>query len=122
MRRTKPPLNSYTKGLLAEIYAMGFLFLKGYRIRAWRYKTPVGEVDIIASHGKDLVFIEVKARKNIDTGLGAILPNGKKRITRAAGHFLSENPRFSENKMRFDVIVIAGFRLRHLDKAWNCPT
>lgn len=101
---------------------MAFLMMKGYRILAWRYKTPVGEVDIIASRGSVVSFVEVKLRPDLDTGLYAVTPRIQKRISRAAGHFLASNPRFSNTDQRFDVVSVAGFRLRHLDNAWDCPT
>ena len=34
--------------------------LKGHRILARRYKTPVGEIDLVALKGKRLAFVEVK--------------------------------------------------------------
>jgi putative endonuclease len=39
------------------------LRLKGYAVVARRYKTPVGEIDLVALKGKRLAFIEVKRRK-----------------------------------------------------------
>lgn len=116
-------LTTYTRGLIAEIYAMLYLMCKGYRIVSWRYKTPVGEVDIIARRGKTLAFVEVKLRKSLDDGLYAITPKMKSRITRAASHFMARNMSGQGAggytlQPRFDVVVVAGLRLRHLDNAW----
>jgi putative endonuclease len=36
---------------------------KGHRIVAQRYRTPVGEIDLVALKGRRLAFIEVKRRK-----------------------------------------------------------
>jgi putative endonuclease len=113
---------NYLRGMIAEVYAIVYLTLKGYRILAWRYKTPVGEVDIIARRGEVLAFVEVKLRRNRDAGMIAITPKMQQRITRAAGHFMAYHPRFSRDSQRFDAIAVSGLRLRHLDNAWVSPT
>lgn len=53
-------------GLSAESRAAMFLIAKGYRIAARRWKTPFGEIDIIARRRHALVFVEVKARERVD--------------------------------------------------------
>jgi putative endonuclease len=65
---------NYLRGMVAEIYAIVILTLKGYRVLAWRYKTPVGEVDIVARRGRTIAFIEVKLRPDTETALYAISP------------------------------------------------
>ncbi len=121
LRRT-----SYTRGLWAEMYAILFLFLCGYRILACRYKTPVGEVDIIAHRRGVIAFVEVKLRPDLDSGLEAVLPRARYRISRAASyfisHFITHHPKYAGASLRFDVIAVSGWRLRHLDNAWYCPT
>ena len=49
------------RGHVSEWIAAAYLFLKGYRILARRYRTKLGEIDIIARKGDLAVFIEVKA-------------------------------------------------------------
>lgn len=113
---------NYLRGMIAEIYAILYLTLKGYRILAWRYKTPVGEVDIVAKRGRVISFVEVKLRPDVDSGLYAITPRAQQRIVRAAGHFMVSHPRLQALSQRFDALVVCGFRLRHLDNAWVSPT
>jgi putative endonuclease len=111
--------NSYQFGLFAEFIAALFLLLKGYRIVERRYKTPVGEIDLIAKQKGVLVFVEVKARKDMCDALGAITPGMKKRITRAAESYISHNPQISDMPMRFDLIALESFlNVRHLVNAW----
>ena len=112
-------LNSYRLGRRAEIMAALFLKIKGYRILKRRYKTPVGEIDLIAKKGRNLVFIEVKARKTLRDGLEAITPNAQRRISRAAEYFLmSESENFpqalSGQNIRFDAIICWKWHMRHL--------
>ncbi len=114
--------NTYTRGLIAEIYTMVYLTCKGYRILAWRYKTPMGEVDIVARRGAVIAFVEVKLRPALDDGLYAVTPKAQGRIIRAASHFMVSHPKFQDKFMRFDVVAVSGFRLRHLDNAWQSTT
>ena len=62
------------------------LVLKGYRIVARQYRSPVGEIDIIARRGRGLIFIEVKARKTAATAETAITARQRTRIERACTH------------------------------------
>lgn len=117
----KLSVTSYLRGLWAEFYAMLALFFRGYRILAWRYKTPVGEVDIVAIRRNILVFVEVKLRPDLDQGIAAVTPRSRQRITRAASHFMVSHRKFQGASPRFDVMAVSGWRLRHLDNAWDCP-
>lgn len=110
---------TYDQGLFAEGVAEIFLRAKGFGIVARRYKTPVGEIDLIALDGDDLVFIEVKARRTIDEALYAITPRMKARITEAAGHFIAAYPAHARRSMRFDVMAVKlPFAIHHLENAW----
>ncbi len=110
-------MTSYKRGIISELAAALWLFLKGYRILGWRYKTPVGEIDLIVSKGKTLVFVEVKHRPTFEKGLEAVSAKSRSRITRASEHFLA-GAGDKWDTVRFDVITVTGFRMRHLDNAW----
>jgi len=45
-------------GLVAEVVVIFVLLLKGYRLIAWRYRTYVGEIDIVMRKRRQLVFVE----------------------------------------------------------------
>ena len=53
-------MQSKTIGTFGENIAKNYLEKKGYKILETNYKTKIGEIDIIAQKGKNLVFIEVK--------------------------------------------------------------
>lgn len=116
-KQVKP--TSYKAGLAAETIAMLLLGCKCYRIIAKRYKTKVGEIDIIAIRGKSLVFIEVKKRRNINELYESITAKQKNRIANAAELFLASKPQFSNHKKRFDAILITPnlFPI-HVKDAW----
>src|ERR1700753_190103 len=56
---------AFRLGLSAESRAAMLLIAKGFRIAARRFKTPIGEIDIVARRRRDLVFVEVKARDDL---------------------------------------------------------
>ena len=111
---------AYKKGIMAEYLAAMYLWLSGYRILKRRYKTPVGEIDVLVEKRKMIVAVEVKSRKHIHEGLEAVNSKTQQRIERAVLHFLSHNPAYNEHDIRFDVFVFAWpFHIRHLDNAWR---
>jgi putative endonuclease len=108
------------RGRRAEGLAALWLRLKGYRIVARRFGTPLGEIDIIARRGRLLALIEVKARTRLAEASQAISPRQRRRIARAAEFFLHRYPRYTQLELRFDAVLIAPGRLpRHLKDAWR---
>ena len=67
-------LAAFRTGLSAESYAAAYLMAKGYRILAKRFRTPYGEIDIVARRRNLIVFIEVKARASLDDAAYAVMP------------------------------------------------
>jgi putative endonuclease len=124
--RSKPPserrIRAERGGHRGEALAALFLQAMLYRIRERRYKTPVGEIDIVAEKAGTIVFVEVKARSaNADEFLtfGSI---NHKRIARAAQFWLSHHPAEAGKDFRFDVILLAPGRWpRHLKNAFQLP-
>ncbi len=85
-----------------------------------RYKTPVGEIDILARRGGVLAAVEVKARMSEMAAMESVSPKNRQRVERAVAHYLSYHPACAEMDIRFDVIALSGvFRLTHLDNAWR---
>lgn len=112
--------NRYHKGLRGEWLVAWYLRLKGYRVRAMRYKTRYGEIDIVATRGRSLVFVEVKARQAVEEGLYAVTPQAQERIARAATAFMQRRPRFNNYNTRFDAVVVRPYRLPyHIQDAWR---
>jgi putative endonuclease len=113
-------LKAYKKGHSIERLAALYLTLKGYKILKTRYKTPVGEIDLIARRKNQIVFVEVKGRSEITAALEAVTPRNRARVEQAALHFIAAYPQFAGFDMRFDVVVFAPpFSFRHLDNAWR---
>ena len=107
-------------GLSAESRAAAYLVAKGYRIVARRFRTPVGEVDIVARRRGVLVFVEVKARSNLDDAAFSLLPRQQQRIAAAAGAWLAAHPEDAESNIRFDAVLVAPGKIpRHIPAAFE---
>ncbi len=94
--------------------------MKGYRVLARRYRSPAGEIDIVARRGATLVFVEVKARERFDDAAEAIGPHQRRRIIAAARMWLAAHPQDLSRPMRFDAVLVVPHRLpRHLEAAFD---
>ncbi len=93
-------VRAYRHGLFAESIAALLLRLKGHRILARRYKTPVGEIDLVALKGKRLAFVEVKQRRRFEDAGWALPTRARRRIVRAAQYWLSQSPGFRRSRHR----------------------
>lgn len=117
---------AYKFGIAAEKYAAWYLRLKGYRILAERYRNSHGEIDLLAARGRDVVAVEVKARKNFQACHDAVAPWKQQKIMRAMQGLFSHQGKIAglaniaERNIRFDVIWVVPWRLpRHIVDAWR---
>lgn len=111
---------AFQTGLSAETRAAALLMAKGYRILAKRFRTPHGEIDLVAKRRNLLAFVEVKARASLDEAAYAVTPRQQARIINAAQAWLVAHPDHAELELRFDAILIAPRRLpRHLLAAFD---
>jgi putative endonuclease len=119
-RRLRHRRAAYRRGHAGERLAALRLMLSGYRILARRYRTKVGEIDLIARRGDVVAFVEVKRRAELAAGLEAVTPQARIRIRRAAELYLRRNPALAEHILRFDVMVITPWAWpRHIVDAWR---
>lgn len=108
------------RGRRAETLCVWVLRAKGYRILARRFRTPAGELDIIARRGRTIAFVEVKARADLEAAILSITPHQQARIMRAAMIFVASRPPLAALNMRFDVMLVAPRRLPvHMRSAWT---
>jgi putative endonuclease len=108
---------AYIKGKGAEWIAALYLQFKGYEILEKRFKTPLGEIDLLARKGNTLVAIEVKARKTLEQAAMALTPFQRRRIEKALLFYLAGKTSCLD--LRFDVILISSWRLPyHIRGAW----
>jgi putative endonuclease len=114
---------AFRTGISAESRAAAFLMAKGYRILSKRYRTPHGEIDIVARRRNLIAFVEVKARASLDEAAYAVTPRQQQRIINAAQGWLVAHPEHAEFELRFDAMLIAPRSLpRHVLAAFDAST
>ncbi len=110
---------SHQTGLAAERLCRLALRLKFYRILAERYKTPMGEIDIVALRGNTVVAVEVKSRAKREFAAESLSPHQQARIARALENFIQRHPRFAQANLRFNVMLASpGCWPTHIKNAW----
>lgn len=104
--RDKKRKKAHWRGHLAEYLAALYLMLKGYRILALRYRTPLGEIDIIARKGELVAMVEVKARKAETLAVDAVSFESQRRIRAAADVWRARMRSTGQLSVRFDIVAI----------------
>jgi putative endonuclease len=111
---------AFRRGRRGERAALWWLRLKGYRILAQDYRSPAGEIDLVARRGTTLAIIEVKSRDSVAAAAEAITPRQRNRIFNAARLFVARHPRHGNCTIRFDIMLVTPGRWpRHIVDAWQ---
>lgn len=114
-------------GALGEAAAADYLTEHGYRILDRNWRRTGGEIDLIATIGDTLVFVEVRTRTSRAYGTGEESVDWRKQrqVRKVATLYLAEAGRLPYRRFRFDVIAVqldrrTGARqmVRHLDDAF----
>lgn len=108
--------NSYFYGIFAEILVVIFLTFKGYVVLKRRYKTHLGEIDIIAKRMNSIHFVEVKSRFNKENLDEVLTSHQVKRIKNASILYLSKKPNYTNCDISYDLIKVSGFFIHSHDK------
>ncbi len=87
---------------LAEDHLRGL----GYAIRGRDVRTPIGQLDLVATDGPTLVFVEVKTRAGVGFGLPeeAVAGHKSRKLRQLAQYYLKRHPH--AGPLRFDVVGI----------------
>lgn len=109
-------------GKKGEIIATNYLKNKDYTIICNNYKTPIGEIDIIAKDKNTIVFVEVKTRTSRAFGdpLEAVNAHKQMKIRQVATMYLKQFGKLNTS-CRFDVIGVLGDtdeEIRHIQNAF----
>ena len=94
-------------GKLGENLACAALTHRGYAIIATRYRTKLGEIDIVARDGDTTVFVEVKARAGDEFGgaAAAVTAWKQRQVALMAMDYLGRH-RLEDQPCRFDVVTV----------------
>jgi putative endonuclease len=109
---------TYRFSRMAELISSFYLRLKFYHVIAHRFKSPFGEIDLIATKGSKIIFLEIKARQ--DTNLmDFISKRQQQRIINTAEYFLLKEAKYKNYYIRFDVIIMNSyFWPKHFKSYW----
>ncbi len=113
-------MSRYETGLTGEAQAERYLTeTRGMRCLARRYRAEAGEIDLVMDDHGTVTLVEVKARPRgmAGDGLMAVTRDKQRRIKSAALHYLVTYG-LTEAPVRFDVVEITGFGLRHVPNAF----
>lgn len=115
-------------GALGERLAAEHLERQGYRILERNFRCRMGELDLIARRGNDLVFVEVKLRKDVSHGEARefVTASKQRKLLLTAEYYLSARPWAQDLQARFDVIEVyaprgteEGCTVRQLENAFS---
>ncbi len=107
------------RGHVSEYLAALYLLFKGYRILAFRYRTRLGEVDIVARKKTLVLFVEVKARTREGDAIDAVGYDAQRRIKAASDIWLSRRRDAHLLSCRYDIVAVLPWRLpRHFPDAF----
>ncbi|MEE8464997.1 MAG: YraN family protein [Dehalococcoidia bacterium] len=97
-------------GRWGESHARRFLEGQGYTVLATNYRCRWGEVDIVAHHGEEIVFVEVRTRRGASFGTPeeSLTAAKSQRLVATAQHYLESNG-LEQSLWRIDLVSI------HLD-------
>jgi putative endonuclease len=115
--------NAERAGRLAELAALWALRLKGYRLLAHRYKSPVGEIDLVMRRGDVTAFIEVKARPTRDAAIESVTGHQARRIAAAARNWMAKDRKAAMQACRFDIVAVTPYQWpQHIENAFYGDT
>ena len=94
-------------GARGERLARRLLWRQGYRILHTNYRTCLGEIDIVATEGDTLVFVEVRTRTTTAMGTPeeSVGQDKRKRLERLAAQYILEQ-RLRDPAYRLDMVSV----------------
>ena len=94
-------------GKQGEIIAVKYLKKNRYKILHTNYRCKIGEIDIVAQNKENIIFIEVKTRRDNEYGYPSesVTYHKQRKISKVALHYLQKYDLFKYN-VRFDVIEV----------------
>lgn len=113
--------NKRAVGTRYEQMACAYIEEDGMQVVETNYRTRIGEIDIIAWDREELVFLEVKYRKNRNYGgAESAIPRSKQRtIMQVAKIYMKMHGIRPNSFIRFDAVLIDGDEIVHIKNAWQ---
>lgn len=101
---------SQVEGSKAECIARDYLLSQGLQWRASNFRSRVGEIDLIMQDGREVVFVEVRARRSTAYGgaVESITYAKRQKIIKTAMLYLQQYKLYDRYVGRFDVLALQG--------------
>lgn len=114
-------MNTRKRGAEYERQAAEFLKNQGYEILEYNFRSPYGEIDLVARQDNCLVFVEVKYRKSAQCGGAAFAVGTEKqrRLSRTAVFYCVRRGIAEDAPCRFDVVAVTGTEFTHYENAFD---
>ncbi len=95
-------------GNLAELDACAYLQARGLTLIEKNFRRPCGEIDLIMMDGEEVVFVEVRLRRQeyLGSAIESITPAKQRKLIKTATLFLLEQKWLDKINCRFDVLGI----------------
>lgn len=111
---------NYAAGLSAEDRVAEDYARRGFTVAARRWRSPAGEIDLVARDGDALVFVEVKKSRDFARAAARLTRRQTERIMASALAFLAGEGRSLDTEMRFDLAMVDGAgRIKRLENAFG---
>lgn len=120
--------NNQSLGKWGEKIAADYLMHKGYEILIRNWRSPYGELDIIAQKDGVVAIVEVKTRRGTSLGWPeeSVTLRKQEHLINASQFFFDENEKYAALPWQIDVIAIlveseenGSFKIRHYENAVN---
>jgi putative endonuclease len=101
-------MDTRLQGRSAEDYACEYLQGRGLTLLQRNFRSRYGEIDLVMGDRHNVIFVEVKFRKNTDYGgaVGAVTPYKQQRLIKTALYYLQQHPTPGKS-LRFDVVALS---------------
>ena len=111
---------AWRSGAMAEDSVARAYEAKGCTIAKRRWRSPFGEVDLIAREGAAVVVVEVKKARRLDDAAHRLSRRQMDRLCAAAALFCEGEPEGALTELRFDLALVDGMgRVRVIENAWG---
>lgn len=99
-------LVNHLKGLAAEESVVATYLSRGCELLTRRWRGQAGEIDLIFSTGRTIVFVEVKASRSFSAAASHLSNRQIAVISRAIDEYLAEMPAGNLTDIRFDLAMV----------------
>lgn len=114
-------MNKRKLGDSYEKKAAAYLAENGFQVLELNFYCRQGEIDIVGIHHDCLVFVEVKYRKDSQTGYPEEAVDLKKqmKICRTSDYYRLKHPEQENRQIRYDVVAICGEQVKWYRNAFS---